>query len=33
VCNPQEVCSGTAAACPADATAPDGMFQSLVLND
>lgn len=26
VCDPQEVCSGTAAACPADATAPDGMF-------
>jgi hypothetical protein len=24
VCNPQEVCSGTVAACPADVTAPDG---------
>ncbi|KAF8852660.1 ADAM family of metalloprotease-like protein ADM-B [Acephala macrosclerotiorum] len=23
-CNPQETCNGTAAACPADATAPDG---------
>lgn len=26
-CDPQEVCSGTSATCPADATAPDGMFQ------
>jgi hypothetical protein len=24
VCNPQEVCNGASAACPADATAPDG---------
>lgn len=24
VCDPQEVCNGTAAACPADTTAPDG---------
>jgi len=24
ICNPQEVCSGTAASCPADTTAPDG---------
>jgi hypothetical protein len=25
ICNPQEVCSGTAASCPADTTAPDGL--------
>lgn len=25
ICDPQEVCSGTVAACPADATAPDGI--------
>jgi hypothetical protein len=29
-CDPQETCSGTSATCPADATAPDGMFYFLL---
>lgn len=31
VCDPQEICSGTAATCPVDATAPDGISSSLFL--
>lgn len=30
-CDPQETCSGTAASCPADSTAPDGMFLMFAL--